>query len=211
MTSCDKFLPHFSDYLEGSVSQALKAEFESHLNQCENCRGVLHRMELLQHHMRQLEPVHTSDTFHIVLRSRIRRELEKPTFIDRVAAYFQTNRVPAYAASVALLLLISYGSLQVIWHWGQKNTQPKGMPTATIQSNGLSGTIVVQKKGNQVEERIHFILDEVPANAMMETSQALDSDFLEAFREEGRQDSTRLNAPGSEDFPQIRRTATVTF
>ncbi|HHM23675.1 MAG TPA: zf-HC2 domain-containing protein [Bacteroidetes bacterium] len=212
MTSCDKFVPYFSEYLEGTIPVQLKLEFDAHLQECEHCRGVLHRMEQLQMRMRQLEPVRTSNAFHIVLRSRIRRELEAPTVWERIQGYFQVNRVPAYAAAVALLMLISFGSMRLLFHSESSTSQAPSLTGTELLPGGLTGAVVVQQRGKQVEERLHFILDEVPASVLLGKGQSIDSQTMRsAVQEAERLQQDSLFSPYEGNFPNLRRAATVTF
>ena len=212
MTSCERFLPHFSEYLEGTIPVQLKAEFEAHLRGCENCRNTLHRMQMLQSRLQNLPVVRTSNAFHIVLRSRIRHELERPTLWERLIDSLQMNRIPAYAAAAVLLLAISYGSARFFFHSGS-TTQKQASPVSMLESQAVPGALVVQKHGSQVEERIHFILDEVPAGLLTGEGAPLSSKGLQAFRKEERisqQDSAGMVGTGTRMI-SVRKAATVTF
>ncbi len=213
MASCERFKPHFSDYLEGTLPIHLKAEFEAHVSHCESCSSVLQRMKALRTQMQQLPAVHTSNAFHIVLRSRIRHELERPAFWERVFDSFQTSRLPAYAAAAVLLLAISYGSARFVFHRNSAVPQNSGLSATALESRTIPGAVVVQKRGSQVEERIHFILDEVPASLLAKDSQPLSSEGLHAFQSErhvSQRDSMDLAGRRAAAF-SVRKAATVTF
>jgi len=214
MASCERFLPHFSDYLEGTIPIQLKAEFEAHLRSCESCQGVLQRMKVLQAQMQQLPRVRTSNAFHIVLRSRIRHEMERPTVWERIFDSFQGSRWPAYAAAAVLVLAISYGSVRFLFRTGTEVSGKSAVPTSLLGERRAPGAVVVQKPGGQVEERIHFILDEVPASLLLNHGQSLSSEGLRAFRSEeqiSREDSVALTAGHGGGAFSVRKAATVTF
>jgi len=211
MTNCDKFLSLYTEYLDGTLSGQSKSEFDGHLKQCADCTAILRRLTALQVRLKELPAVRTSDAFHILLRSRIRRELETQTLRQKVFSYFQTYRIPAYGISVAMLLLISFAT----YSYFQQNPK-ETMPTNLVNSQSTgnqAGAVIVQQQDGKIKERIHFILDELPPEKVLGSGQKIDSNTLHAVRQNQRLklDSVQTDPSYASRFYQAAHAATVTF
>lgn len=174
MASCDKFVPLFTEYLDGNLSGQSKSEFENHLQNCRHCAETVQHMEALQIQLKQLTPVKTSDTFHIVLRSRIRHELEKPSLWDQVVTYFQVNRVPAFATGFAALLLISFLSYNLFFQSnGQKDVF---VPVEVANDQPVTQTFhTPSKQINQPsKQNVYYVIDQYQIDEILANRQKID-------------------------------------
>jgi|GEM_PF-1285112 anti-sigma factor RsiW len=209
MPSCDKFRSHFSDYLEGSLEREKKEEVDHHLEHCRECAEVLKRMDSLRAELKRLPAVHTSNAFHIVLRSRLRRELDRPGIWERLLGWLEPYRVPALASAVLILAVVSYLTLHTLQMKGARSLPAGAGSFPALQQAQLKGAVVVQRHGNQVEERIHFLLEEVPGELFVGEGEAIErgepGGVRALFHDSLRHDSLQ-RMPG-----RIQPAATVTF
>ena len=211
MTNCEKFLPLYTEYLDGALSSQSKLEFDEHLHQCADCTATLRRMKAIQVRLNELPMVRTSDSFHILLRSRIRRELEKTSFKQTVFSYLRTYRLPAYGISFAMLLLISFATYS---YFQQSPKEKIPVISTTSQSGGdQMSAVTVQQQGGKIKERIHFVMDEITAESVLGGGQKIDSKSLDATRQNQRlaSDSTLAAQSYASRIYQASHAATVTF
>lgn len=71
---CKELEELFSDYLEGTLNQAVQEEVEAHLAICSSCREKLRQMKALKGRLNDLEMVQLSPGFEARLWNQLRRE-----------------------------------------------------------------------------------------------------------------------------------------
>ena len=160
MTSCDKFVPLFTEYLDGNLSGQSKSEFEEHIQSCSDCAQTVQHLKTLQVQLKQLTPVKTSDAFNVILRSRIRYELEKPSLWDQVVTYFLVNRVPAFATGFAMLLLVSFFSYSLFFRSNDRSDV--FVPVEVANEQPIAQTFYPSsKKSNQpAKQDVYYVIDQ---------------------------------------------------
>jgi len=167
MLSCDKFASLITDYLDGHLSPEKRVTFEEHLFACRNCSLTFQRVKILKARLRQLTPVQTSPAFEIVLRSRLRRELDSLTFWDRILEYFPWGgRIPAFAFSLLLLFLLSYVVVDLLKPLASSSEYAgsTAVQTSSYNLTEFQGPLSPGNgKASVVEERVTYIIEDVSA------------------------------------------------
>ena len=205
MKSCDKFRDQFSDYLDGELPGDDKKRFEEHIHQCGDCDEILSRINTLGNRLRKLEPVKTSGSFQYALKSRIRRELETETFVEKIGSIFQTNRLPAIGFSAIALFLLAYVSIDVYGHIFAPSVMPSATTTVAGQQTLSPGQDFPQVPSSD-RERINFVMEEMPGDA--------EDRLIKSGRLHRRQQDEGTESDSQQETgPRILQTsqATVTF
>ncbi len=214
MISCDRFTSLISDYLDGFLSGENKKAFEEHLLSCKACRATFQRVKLVQKHLHELPEIHTSSTFDVVLRSRIRRELERESFFERFLLKLTGSRTPAYGLALASLALISFLAFNLFFQT-QPNQQAStpARATSTMAVLPSAQTKAVARTASRVEEHVRYILDEVALSESSATRTGLNSASLNAHQ--SAENSGRTNADSLASIPfrgmPLGRPVSVTF
>jgi len=204
MTNCDKFVTLFSDYIDGTLANQQKSEFRQHIDQCRKCADTLSGMRVIKTHLKELTPVKTSNTFHVVLRSRIRRELERATLRDRFIVYIQTHRLPAFATSFAALIVISFITFNTFYKTDQ--TSETSVPLVATQDQ------VREKQTAQpvLRQQYYFVVEEMEEstikNLFSSSGQKINSQNLEIFRR-----NEMISDENGQTSAPILQPETVTF
>jgi anti-sigma factor RsiW len=214
MISCDQFTSLISDYLDGFLSGERKKQFEEHLLRCESCKATFQRVKLLQKHLRALPRVHTSSTFEAVLHSRIRRELERESFLERLLLKLTGRRAPAYGLALASLAAVSILAFNLFFQ-----TRPTGQATRPATSASSMAVLpanqakTVAKAASTVEEHVRYILDEVALSETSATRTGLNSASLNAHRSAENQHKAVADSAAPATFPVMRlgQPVSVTF
>jgi hypothetical protein len=114
MANCDKFVSQYTEYLDGRLSTQIKSDFDQHIHTCQECAESIRNMRALKSHLKGLTQVKTSDTFHVVLRSRIRQELSKESIPEKIINSFRIYKLPRYVIGFAALILIVFFSYNTL-------------------------------------------------------------------------------------------------
>ncbi|RKY88180.1 hypothetical protein DRQ09_03265 [candidate division KSB1 bacterium] len=157
MISCKEFQSFISDYIDGDVSQFLKAEIEEHLASCNDCSLIVKRTLTIKNYLKNLRKVQASPRFEILLRERLKSELNNvKKFNDK--RLFSINSFPvkpAIGALVGVIALISVITIiqnntsKVESKFNEKNIvsdkvinnkagQPIAIPPVKVTSQGLN-------------------------------------------------------------------------
>ncbi len=182
MINCDKFVSLFTDYLDGILPGQIKSEFNQHLTDCRECTDRLRQMKALKHHLKKLNPVKTSDIFHVVLRSRIRRELDRHTFAQKIGFYFQTYKVPAFATGTVALILISFLSFYTFFN----SENPAGLTPLSVSDEqaGESLNSGLDSRGNLPRQPdYYYVVEQNPIADFIGTPERINSEALRKMRE----------------------------
>lgn len=179
MKNCDKFVSLFTDYLDGILPGQIKSEFNQHLTDCRECTDRLRQMKALKHHLKKLNPVKTSDTFHVVLRSRIRRELTRHTFAQKIGFYFQTYKLPAFATGAVALILISFVSFYTFFN----SENPAGQTPLSV-SDGWFGEVGLEVLRNPADgQNRHYVTEHNSISDFIGTKESINSETLRKMQD----------------------------
>ena len=74
MNPCQQFKEMIFDLLDHQVDSQRKKHLYDHLSECPQCEKFFSRCKALKARLSSLEQIRASDTFHILLRERLRRE-----------------------------------------------------------------------------------------------------------------------------------------
>lgn len=210
MSSCERVMNNMSAYVEGTVSGEDFAWFEDHLDSCPGCEAAVARMRTLGVRLRSLESVKTSESFQVVLRSRIRREIEAQpeSFLDRMAAFFRVSGAPAYGLSVLTLLLFSYVSFDIYTHMTEESNAASTANSVVVPLTKEIETIPTTRAENDqyTQERLNFITDVMASEAISHNSDAESLSLKNEADSRNRNDQSRRFQD-----PQLTQTASVTF
>ncbi len=141
-------------------------------------------MKALRIHLKKLNPVKTSDAFHVILRSQIRRELGRQTFGQKIGYYFKTYKVPAFVTGLAAVILISYLSY---------NTFLKSENLSEFSSYSASGEqadnpLNVRPTGRgkiQNLKNTYYVIEQYPIEDFLKTGDEISSEFSGEMWESG--------------------------
>ena len=100
MGGCDRFKPHFSNYIEKKLDPEITAEMDQHLNNCEKCNKIIHQLYELQSVMAGLPVKKCSEDFNLKLHQRIQSASDRKTSTIKIRRY-------SYAFSFAVLGLVA--------------------------------------------------------------------------------------------------------
>ena len=149
--SCSQYLNSIHDLADGTIGSIRRAELELHLEQCEDCRGLLRDLERIRDAAAALPPLAPPDGAWIQIAGRLRQEGR----IQDVAPAATPRRMPAaWLAAAAALLIAIGGSAYVLM------TRAPG-PAAPAAATGVAG---VPAPGNAAEPKtVESVQNEVDA------------------------------------------------
>ena len=109
MTPCERFRKNIFDLVDGELDVHQKHELEKHLKSCSCCALFFSQCRQLRKRLQNLPRLAASETFHLLLRERIRRELAGKR---RTAPSIFITRSKQWIPAVGVaLLLITVGFL----------------------------------------------------------------------------------------------------
>jgi len=179
MISCDQFSSLITDYLDGFLGGKKKSQFEGHLMACESCRAKMQRVKFVQKQLREMPLVHASPTFDIVLKSRIRQELERESFFERIVDSLFSTKAPAYGLAVLSLLFISFFVVNQFFFTGiSKQQVARSHPQVEANLSGTDHSTVEVTRKPVVEEHVRYVLDEVSVSQTTQNRMGISSASL---------------------------------
>jgi len=98
------------EYVDGILDEERKNDFILHLNECQGCADYVAQMQTLRKTLREMPEIETSDSFHLLLRERIRREMSHQKRRMSFAWTLSHQIVPA----TALVAVVVLGSVWII-------------------------------------------------------------------------------------------------
>ncbi|GBD92916.1 hypothetical protein BMS3Abin05_00491 [bacterium BMS3Abin05] len=184
MISCDQFSSFITDYLEGYLGERKKSQFEAHLMACESCRAALQGVKLVRKQLHEMSSVHTSPTFNVVLRSRLRQELEREGFWEHIFGTLFSRRTPAYGLAVLSLVAISFFAANQFFpaNTPGKISRKSHTPNSVISAR-IAQPAATAKSKSAVEERVRYVLDEVSVSETSRTHLNINSTGLNNYKE----------------------------
>jgi anti-sigma factor RsiW len=172
MIPCERFKDTIFNLLDDELDTHQRHDLEKHLKSCSSCSQLLDRCRLLKGQLQNLSQLSTSETFHLLLRERIRRELSGRR---RRGLLFPSPIVRSWIPAVTVaLLLITVGILlrdrESFVVPGNKskmaemriNTSPAGENVEYVRDNYTDGVSLSRddSKRNQIQERDSLLLQQ---------------------------------------------------
>jgi anti-sigma factor RsiW len=102
----------WSQYLDGDLEAAERQELESHLRECEICRGEIDMLKKTVALIGQLQDLQAPDDFAVKLNQRLRRQRHKRRKSRRQFSIYSHNFTTILI--IATLLVISFFMLYLI-------------------------------------------------------------------------------------------------
>ena len=143
MAVCYTFLKHINDLLDNEISPTELQNLQTHLAGCSQCRQYLERSKQLKASFSAMPRYKTSDTFDIILREKLRSELNQEKLFKFSLPFdmslFTNYRKPVFAA--AMVVIIASGILVSRNLVDNNNRVPTGYADKeqiSVQSNMVS-------------------------------------------------------------------------
>lgn len=130
MKNCYKFKSLISNYIDKEISFKERKFFESHLEECVECKATYASISATRNHMQNLPKVTVSDDFMDSLRSRILADRNAKIIASQNTG-FSWKRVPAftYALSSLAVVIIAVFTMMKVDGGGPASVQQMPMVT----------------------------------------------------------------------------------
>jgi len=106
MDNCYKYQKYINDFIDNDIDSAREKQLEEHIKVCSSCNQFLKKSRLLKHSLGTLPRYKTSTTFEIVLRSRLKKEINKSPFFINLPFFPIIRPIPAIAAFTIILIFV---------------------------------------------------------------------------------------------------------
>jgi len=106
MAICYKYQKFINDYIDNDIDTARKKELEEHMKNCSSCHENFKSAKLLKKSLASLPRYKTSPTFDIVLRSKLKKEINKSSTLLNLPFLPMIRPVPAFAALTIILIFV---------------------------------------------------------------------------------------------------------
>jgi anti-sigma factor RsiW len=154
MRKCTMIKEKLIEFIEGSLDDSEKKEFQAHLDECRDCRALYTRFEAVYGIAARPEEISPSPTFYARLQQRVDRYEEEKVSLAEIWASF-TGRSRTVFASAAVLVAIFAGYMLGSGAMVQNYTSAKADETAFAQYFGvdyfdISSDLAVPEVYNQL-------------------------------------------------------------
>jgi len=106
MANCYKYQKYINDFIDNDIDAARKIELEKHIKVCSSCNENLKSSKLLKQTLSSLPRYKTSSTFDIVLRSRLKKEINKSPSLINLPFFPMIRPIPAFAALTIIFIFV---------------------------------------------------------------------------------------------------------
>ncbi len=128
-----------SEYIDGAVSAAEKAEIETHLKTCEKCSDALRELQKTIEHVKSLDEMEPPAWMTQKIMAKVRGEAgQQKSFLERLYKAFVVN-LPVKAVAVVFLTAIAFYMYRGILPQKRFETPP-GEITARQEASPAPGT-----------------------------------------------------------------------
>lgn len=170
MEPCEQFKQQILDLIDGELDFLQKNNINKHLKACHHCSDFFKRMNRIQSYLKRLTPVESPDSFLILLRERIRREMAgKPNNFH--LQQFPLWKLAAISCCSVLIFILGFRMLD-------QRTWKKTRSPVHFNQMGLTDSSV-----DNLMTDVHYVLDDFPA----EGSQT-------GFLQQERQDKVEIDS-----------------
>ena len=157
MVPCERFKQKILDLIDGELEILQKKDTENHLKSCRKCNDFFNRMYRIRSYLKKLTPVKSPDSFHILLRERIRREMAGKV------NYFRFPQAPIWKWATILCsgIIISILGFRML---DQKTWKDSGKQNSYIQVG------VINPSNGNLNTPIHYVTDDFPSEGSRSSS-----------------------------------------
>jgi len=158
MTPCDRKHDDIFEFEDGELDVSRKKEVKRHLDECCDCKKLLHRIRAQRAALKRCASLKTQDTFFLLLQERIRRDLAGKRTPEYRPFFGPRRWVPASA--FALVLVAAAG-----WILTRKTAEIAAPVAITASAPAVRKT----------PARVHYVIDdyEAPGAAVSAKSDTL--------------------------------------
>jgi len=158
MANCYYFKKLINQLIDDEISPSEKTELDSHLSTCSECSTYLIKLKKMSKMFTRLPEVKTSEDFYVLLRARIRRELNRSG-----KKFYHSTSYPKHlyqfgfstAAVILFLLLIN--------------------PFNVIRKDSETQVTRSQKTGDEYNGQIQYVIDGYPTSVSLSRDDTIDS------------------------------------
>ena len=153
MAICYKYQNYINDFIDNDIDAARKKELEEHIKVCSSCNENLKNLKLLKQSLGSLPRYKTSSTFDIVLRAKLKKEINKSSSFINLPFFPIIRPIPAFAAFTIILIFVGAligNSLNIL------NKQKTTQKLIAVERAGYSENEQVEetKKAAPVNDRL---------------------------------------------------------
>lgn len=108
MRNCKMVKEKMIEFIDGELSDSEKAEFQVHLDECQDCKALYARFEAVYGVVAEPEEIYPSPSFYARLQERVEKYEDEKISLAEIWAYF-TGKSRTVFASAAVLAAIFAG------------------------------------------------------------------------------------------------------
>jgi anti-sigma factor RsiW len=108
MTPCERFKDKIFDLIDQELDGPMREQVLQHIKECSLCEQFYHNLSSLKQGLSQMKPVKAPDSFQIVLRDRIRREMAHKSSPKRPQRRFLLWAAVFTVAAAAVITFLVY-------------------------------------------------------------------------------------------------------
>lgn len=115
MINCGDFSEHFSDYLEGKVSEEYKKLISAHLTACPSCAKLFANARLISKSLKNLPKISASENFNKELHQCLAQEAakEQTAGLERMLNTVRALPVKPVVATLAAAAVIAFAAVVI--------------------------------------------------------------------------------------------------
>jgi hypothetical protein len=149
MIPCEQFKQKILDFYDGELDVLQKKIVEQHLKGCLKCSRFLNRIRTMRSYLKKLTPVNTPESFYVLLRERIRRELAGRRMSNNILFFPSWRWIPVFGC---FLFLIFAGFLMLDMNtWNHPMRQIQMSQVFSPESSDR----------NNDDSKMHYVIDDL--------------------------------------------------
>lgn len=152
MTPCERFKEKIFSLIDGELEGAAKNEVRRHLEKCPECARLYHGLYSLKHRLHEMKTVNAPDSFQVILRERIRRELANKQGFGMHPPASSSGWITGIAVASVIL-----GAAFLVFQPFSRSRLPETLTEVSESFSDVSNM-----------SRVRFVIDEVDSNPTVE-------------------------------------------
>lgn len=161
MPQCNEFKKLIDKLIDDEISPSEKRELRKHIEICDSCNTYLQRTRKMRKMFSQLPKIKASSDFYVLLKARIRREINR----ERSHSYtpFTPFKLPrpifqfGFVFAVILLTVLVFNPLHL------------------IRNNSKDQVVVSDQNDDQFSGNVQYVIDGYPNSVSLSRSNTIDS------------------------------------